>query len=162
VKRWASVLMILVFSAGCGGEKTSPEAEPSRQTEAGIELRHPVEISRLLAWARAHGIRPAELNVDYELQTETIASGHIVQPGMTDAQIARAYKDDSVATLDEVASVMKNDPGITAEQRANVAEAKRRAASGPALVDSLTARGTADALHALEDDPLVESVFVRP
>lgn len=162
MKRYAPALALLALAlAGCGGA-ASVDDDSSRMTEAGIELERPVKVAKVLKWAREHGIRPTELNFEYEFKTETISGGYAVRPGVSDAEAARDYEQESAGIFEDVDSELATDAELTPEQRANLAEVRRRASLGPAPVVRLTVRGPAGTLHALEEDPLVRSVFVRP
>lgn len=151
----------LLFAAGCGGDDRDGQSENSRQTLAGIELKRPTQIPELLAWAEGHGIKLTEVVVEYEFRTETITSHVRVQPDATSDELEKEFAS-GMGGIDAPSELPGVSDKTLREQRKNVAEAKRRAAEGPALIDRIEVSGPADVLYGLEDDPLVGDIFVKP
>jgi hypothetical protein len=154
-------LAVLAVSSACGGEGggSAPARESgSEATEAAIEFKKRVELDDVLAMCRRHGVRPTQLITWFSFANEEITSALVVQPGMSDAEITREFRQASVGAPGE----MEGGLPLTDAQRTNIEEVNKQLRTGRLYVRRMLAAGTAEALQSLREEASVRSVFLKP
>lgn len=153
-------LAALAVSSACGGEAGTSAAEESgsEATEASIEFKKRVELDEVLAMCGRHGVRPTQLITWFSFADEDITSAVVVQPGMSDAEITKEFRQASIGTPGE----MEGGLPLTDAQRSNIEEVNKRLRTGRLHVRRMLAAGNADALQSLREEASVRSVFLKP